>query len=82
MCLIGIVVAIVVGFILSLPARRISGFYLAMITLFAAILVPTIASSLSITGGINGISLISNKVMASKLLVKCLLKPSQGGSTR
>jgi branched-chain amino acid transport system ATP-binding protein/branched-chain amino acid transport system permease protein len=61
MCLIGIVVAIVVGFILSLPARRISGFYLAMITLFAAILVPTIASSLSITGGINGISLISNE---------------------
>jgi branched-chain amino acid transport system ATP-binding protein/branched-chain amino acid transport system permease protein len=58
--LIGIAVGVVIGAVLALPALRVGGFYLAMITLFVALLVPVVTANLSITGGQSGISLISN----------------------
>ena len=60
MCLVGIIAAVVVGFIIGVPALRIAGFYLGMVTLFAALVVPTIASNLGVAGGNNGISLVGN----------------------
>jgi branched-chain amino acid transport system permease protein len=60
MCLAGMAASVVVGGILGMPALRIGGFYLAMVTLFAALLIPTLAGNLAITGKNNGISLVSN----------------------
>jgi ABC-type branched-subunit amino acid transport system ATPase component/ABC-type branched-subunit amino acid transport system permease subunit len=59
-CLVGTAVGVALGAVLALPALRVGGFYLAMITLFVALLVPTVVGSLTITGGQSGISLISN----------------------
>jgi branched-chain amino acid transport system ATP-binding protein/branched-chain amino acid transport system permease protein len=59
-CLIAVAVGALLGAVLALPALRVGGFYLAMITLFVALVVPTVAQSISITGGQSGISLISN----------------------
>ena len=50
----------VLGIVIGVPALRVGGFYLGMITLFLALLVPTIAGYLPLTGGSSGISLISN----------------------
>ena len=60
LCLIGAVLAAVAGLIAGMPALRVGGFYLGMTTLFLALLVPTVASQLSWTGGEQGISLVSN----------------------
>jgi branched-chain amino acid transport system permease protein len=60
MCLIGIAAAVVVGFAVGLPALRVGGFYLGMVTFFMALAVPTIASNWSVTGKNQGISLFGN----------------------
>jgi ABC-type branched-subunit amino acid transport system ATPase component/ABC-type branched-subunit amino acid transport system permease subunit len=60
LCLIGVGLALVAGFVVGMPALRVGGFYLGMTTLFLALLVPDIAQTLSITGGDQGISLVSN----------------------
>jgi branched-chain amino acid transport system ATP-binding protein/branched-chain amino acid transport system permease protein len=59
-CVIAVAAGAVLGAVLALPALRVGGFYLAMITLFVALVVPTVAQSISITGAQSGISLISN----------------------
>jgi ABC-type branched-subunit amino acid transport system ATPase component/branched-subunit amino acid ABC-type transport system permease component len=60
MCAGAAVVAAVAGLIIGIPALRIGGFYLAMVTLFIALIVPTVAAALQFTGGSTGISLLSN----------------------
>jgi ABC-type branched-subunit amino acid transport system ATPase component/ABC-type branched-subunit amino acid transport system permease subunit len=57
MCLIGLVVGVAAGFVLGLPALRIGGFYLALVSLFAALAVPAIAQEWSFAGGETGITL-------------------------
>lgn len=59
MCLIAIAAAVVLGAIAAVPALRIGGFYLGMVTLFAALVIPHLASRLSLTGGSSGISLLT-----------------------
>jgi branched-chain amino acid transport system permease protein len=60
LCLIGIGVGAVFGLIVGIPALRVRGFYLAIVTLFIALALPEIASGLSVTGETQGISLLSN----------------------
>jgi branched-chain amino acid transport system permease protein len=50
----------VFGLVVGLPALRVGGFYLANVTLFFALLVPIVATNLSVTGRANGISLVAN----------------------
>jgi ABC-type branched-subunit amino acid transport system ATPase component/ABC-type branched-subunit amino acid transport system permease subunit len=57
MSVIGIVVGIAAGFVLGLPALRIGGFYLALVSLFAALAIPTVAQEWSFAGGEAGITL-------------------------
>ena len=56
----GIGAAVLCGLVLSIPALRVTHFYLGMTTLLLALLVPIVGSQLSITGGVVGISLIGN----------------------
>ncbi len=52
-----IALALVVGLVIGMPALRVGGFYLAMVTAIAALAVPSTAASLhSITGGSDGIA--------------------------
>jgi branched-chain amino acid transport system ATP-binding protein/branched-chain amino acid transport system permease protein len=60
MIVAAVVIATAAGLVTAVPAFRVGGFYLGMVTLFLALLVPTVARALSITGGNNGISLIAN----------------------
>jgi ABC-type branched-subunit amino acid transport system ATPase component/ABC-type branched-subunit amino acid transport system permease subunit len=60
MILIGCAFGALTGIVIGLPSLRVGGFYLAMITLFAALVVPTVAGQLSLTGGSSGISLLAN----------------------
>ena len=57
MCLLGMAAAAVVGLIAGVPALRVSGFYLGMITLFLALLVQQVVSGLDVAGANNGITL-------------------------
>jgi len=59
MCLVALAVSAVCGLLIGIPALRIGGFYLAMVTLFLALLVPVVASAWAFTGGTTGISLVS-----------------------
>lgn len=60
MCLIGMLAAAVLGLIMAMPALRIGGFYLAIVTLFVALVLPEVFSFFSWSGGEQGISLVSN----------------------
>jgi branched-chain amino acid transport system permease protein len=60
MCVVGVVVAAIVAGLVALPALRISDFYLGMVTLFLALLVPTVFSRINAFGASQGISLILN----------------------
>jgi branched-chain amino acid transport system permease protein len=57
MCLIGGLAGAVGGLIIGLPALRIGGFYLALVSLFAALAVPTVAQQWGLVGGTQGIPL-------------------------
>jgi branched-chain amino acid transport system permease protein len=59
-CLVGIVTGGIFGLLVGLPALRVTGFYLAVITLFIALALPAFASALPITGATQGISLLAN----------------------
>jgi branched-chain amino acid transport system permease protein len=52
---VGVIVAFVLGVLIGLPARRLSGLYLATVTLAAAVVMPPLLRRLSFTGGDNGI---------------------------
>jgi branched-chain amino acid transport system ATP-binding protein len=67
MIVAAVIVATAAGLATAMPALRVSGFYLGMVTLFLSLLVPTVARSLSITGGNNGISLLSNQNFSESL---------------
>jgi branched-chain amino acid transport system permease protein len=60
MCVIGAAAGAVTGIVIGLPSLRVGGFYLAMVTLFAALAVPVVAGQMQLTGGSSGISLIAN----------------------
>jgi branched-chain amino acid transport system permease protein len=60
MCAAAIVAAMVLGFLLGLPAGRVGGFYLGMVTLFFALVIPIVVGNMTITGGASGISLLAN----------------------
>jgi ABC-type branched-subunit amino acid transport system ATPase component/ABC-type branched-subunit amino acid transport system permease subunit len=60
MCLISVVAAVILGAIMAIPSLRIGGFYLGMVTLFAALVVPNVAAHMKITGGGSGISLLTD----------------------
>lgn len=60
MLVVSIVAAVILGAVAAIPALRIGGFYLGMVTLFAALVVPTVAGQMKITGGGGGISLLTD----------------------
>ncbi len=60
MCVVGIVAAVLLGLVMAVPALRIGGFYLAVVTLFVALVLPEIFSFFDWAGGEVGISLVSN----------------------
>jgi ABC-type branched-subunit amino acid transport system permease subunit len=57
MIVIGALVGTAAGFVLGLPALRIGGFYLALVSLFAALAVPEVAQQWTFAGGESGIPL-------------------------
>lgn len=60
MILIGIGASVVVAAIVALPSLRIGGFYLGMITLFLAIVIPQMASRWSVTGSNSGLTTVTD----------------------
>jgi branched-chain amino acid transport system permease protein len=60
MILIGIGASVVVAAIVALPSLRIGGFYLGMITLFLAIVIPQMASRWNVTGGNSGLTTVTD----------------------
>jgi branched-chain amino acid transport system permease protein len=58
MCASGIGSAAVIGLLAGIPALRVSGFYLGMVTLYLALLIPSIVDSFQVTGGNNGLDLL------------------------
>lgn len=57
MCLTAIVVAAVIAVIVAVATLRVGGFYLGMVTLFLALVVPLVAEHMSVTGGNTGLLL-------------------------
>jgi branched-chain amino acid transport system permease protein len=57
MCIIGAAVGAVGGLIIGLPALRVGGFYLALVSLFAALAIPTVAQQWGLVGADTGIPL-------------------------
>jgi branched-chain amino acid transport system permease protein len=57
MCVIGCVVGGVAGAVIGLPALRVAGFYLAMVSLYATLVVPAVAEHVNYVGGAVGIPL-------------------------
>lgn len=60
MSVIGILTALVVSLVFAAPALRVGGFYLGMMTLYLALVVPAVGKHLDITGGDSGIALLAN----------------------
>jgi ABC-type branched-subunit amino acid transport system ATPase component/ABC-type branched-subunit amino acid transport system permease subunit len=60
MGLIGIAAAVLLGLLMAMPALRVGGFYLAIVTLFMALVLPEVFTNVSWAGGQQGISLVSN----------------------
>jgi len=58
MCIVGVVAALVLAGLVALPALRISQFYLGMITLFLALMIPAVFSRINAFGASTGISLV------------------------
>ncbi len=59
MCLAGVVVSLAMAAILATTTLRAGGFYLGMITLFMAYVVPLVASNWALAGGQQGLSLLT-----------------------
>jgi branched-chain amino acid transport system ATP-binding protein/branched-chain amino acid transport system permease protein len=57
MCVIGAAIGGVAGMIIGLPALRVGGFYLALVSLFAALAIPTVAQKWAFVGADTGIPL-------------------------
>jgi ABC-type branched-subunit amino acid transport system ATPase component/ABC-type branched-subunit amino acid transport system permease subunit len=67
MCIIGGAVGGVGGLIIGLPALRVGGFYLALVSLFAALAIPTVAQQWGLVGADTGIPLYAVTGWAAKL---------------
>jgi branched-chain amino acid transport system permease protein len=59
MCVVSLVGGALGGLIIGLPALRVSEFYLGLVSLFATLVIPTVASQWNAIGGASGISLYS-----------------------
>ncbi len=59
MAAVAVVVGTAFGALAGLPALRVGGFYLGVVTLFAAIVVPLVASNVGWLGGATGIALFA-----------------------
>ncbi|MGY1550523.1 branched-chain amino acid ABC transporter ATP-binding protein/permease [Microbacterium sp. A588] len=59
MCLVGALLGTVTGLILAMPSLRVSHFYLGLVTLYAAVVVPSIARNTEALGGEAGILLFT-----------------------
>ena len=57
MCLIGAVTGGLAGVVIGLPALRVGEFYLALVSLYAALVVPSVASQWSALGASGGLVL-------------------------
>src|ERR1700728_1936810 len=57
MCVIGGAAGAISGIIIGLPALRVGGFYLALVSLFAALAIPTVAQQWGLVGADTGIPL-------------------------
>jgi len=57
---IAVVTGTLAGLVIGLPALRIGGFYLGVVSLFAAIVVPLIAQNAGWAGGATGLPLFAN----------------------
>jgi ABC-type branched-subunit amino acid transport system ATPase component/ABC-type branched-subunit amino acid transport system permease subunit len=67
MCVIGGLVGAVGGLIIGLPALRVGGFYLALVSLFAALAIPTVAQQWAFVGGDTGIPLYAVNGFTAKI---------------
>ncbi|HTX29313.1 MAG TPA: branched-chain amino acid ABC transporter ATP-binding protein/permease [Streptosporangiaceae bacterium] len=67
MCIIGAVAGGIGGLIIGLPALRVGGFYLALVSLFAALAIPTVAQEWGFVGADTGIPLYAVSGFAPKL---------------
>ena len=59
MCLISVVVSVVLAAVIAALTLRVGGFYLGMVTLFIALVIPVVAGQWSVTGGQSGLSLLT-----------------------
>jgi ABC-type branched-subunit amino acid transport system ATPase component/ABC-type branched-subunit amino acid transport system permease subunit len=57
MCVIAAIAGAISGLIIGLPALRVGGFYLALVSLFAALAIPTVAQHWNLVGADTGIPL-------------------------
>jgi ABC-type branched-subunit amino acid transport system ATPase component/ABC-type branched-subunit amino acid transport system permease subunit len=57
MCVIAAIAGALSGLIVGLPALRVGGFYLALVSLFAAMAIPTVATQWNLVGADTGIPL-------------------------
>lgn len=57
MCLVGGVAGALAGLVLALPSLRVGQFYLALVTLYAAVVVPAVAKHWDSLGGEAGLAL-------------------------
>jgi ABC-type branched-subunit amino acid transport system ATPase component/ABC-type branched-subunit amino acid transport system permease subunit len=67
MSLIGAIVGAAGGLVIGLPALRVGGFYLALVSLFAALAIPAVAQQLAFVGGNTGIPLYAVTGFAPKI---------------
>ena len=67
MCVIGAVAGGLGGLIIGLPALRVGGFYLALVSLFAALAIPTVAQQWAFVGSDTGIPLYAVAGYSPKL---------------
>jgi ABC-type branched-subunit amino acid transport system ATPase component/ABC-type branched-subunit amino acid transport system permease subunit len=68
LCLVGVVAALVVSVVTGAPALRVGGFYLALVTLFFAQIVPVIATNTSSLGGSGGFEFFGTASFVPKRL--------------
>jgi branched-chain amino acid transport system permease protein len=59
MCLASVVVSIALAAVIAALTLRVGGFYLGMVTLFIALVIPVVAGQWSVTGGQSGLSLLT-----------------------
>ena len=67
MCLLGIAAGALAGLVLALPALRVGQFYLALVTLYGAVVVPSVAKQWDSLGGEAGLALFAVPDFVPKL---------------